>query len=98
MRTGLILDLRRTLQQVVQQKFALRVKARFNPSRDWAGSTIAMRWQRRLQGNSSEDKTLLAVTRQRRRSLFLQASFLDPQLAYDLKRKRFCQAERSAFM
>jgi hypothetical protein len=47
----------------VQQKFALRAKARFNPFRDWAGCTIAMRWQRRLQGNSSEDKTLFAVTR-----------------------------------
>src|SRR6516162_455285 len=56
MRTGLILDWRRTRQQVVQQKFALRVKARLNPFRDWAGCTIAMRWQRRLRGNSSEDK------------------------------------------
>src|SRR5215831_2702531 len=97
MRTGLILDCRRTRQQVVQQKFALRVKARFNPFRDWAGCTIAMRWQRRLQGNSSEDKTLLAVTRQRRSSRFLPASFLDPQLAYDLKPKSFRQAERSPF-
>jgi hypothetical protein len=56
-----------------------------------------MRWQRRLQGNSSEDKTLLAVTRQRRSSRFLRASFLDPQLAYDLKPKSFRQAERSPF-
>jgi hypothetical protein len=75
MRTGLILDWGRTRQQVVQQKFALRVKARFNPFRDWAGCTIAMRWQRRLQGNSFEDKTLLGVTRQRRSSRFLRASF-----------------------
>ena len=58
MRTGLILDWRRTRQQVVQQKFALRVKARFNPFRDSAGCTIAMRWQRRLKSNSSEDQTL----------------------------------------
>src|SRR5215468_1386728 len=87
MRTGLILDWRRTRQEVVQQKFALRVKARFNPFRDSADCTIAMRWQRRLKGNSSEDKTLLAVTRWRRSSRFLRASFLDPQSAYDLKPK-----------
>jgi hypothetical protein len=49
-------------KEVVQQKFALRVKARFNPFRDSAGCTIAIRWQRRLKGNSSEDKTLLAAT------------------------------------
>src|SRR5215469_4785433 len=75
MRTGRILDSRRTRSQVVQQKFALRVKARFNPFRDSAGCTIAMRWQRRLQGNSCEDKTFLPVTRQRRGSHFLRASF-----------------------
>ena len=56
MRTVRILDSRRTRPQVAQQKFALRVKARLNPFRDWAGCTIAMRWQRRLRGNSSEDK------------------------------------------
>src|SRR5215471_952432 len=49
MRTGRILDSRRTRQQVVQRKFALWVKARFNPFRDSAGCTIAMRWQRRLK-------------------------------------------------
>jgi transposase InsO family protein len=48
MKTGLILDWRRTRQQAVQQKFVLRVKARFNPFRDSAGCTIVMRWQRRL--------------------------------------------------
>src|SRR6516162_9953971 len=58
MRTARILDSRRTRQQVVQQKFALRVKARFNPFQDSAGCTIAMRWQRRLKSNSSEDQTL----------------------------------------
>jgi hypothetical protein len=31
----------------VQQKFALRVKARFNRFRDSAGCIIAMQWQRR---------------------------------------------------
>ena len=58
MRTGRILDSRRTRQEVVQQKFALRARARFNPFRDSAGCTIAMRWQRRLKSNSSEDQTL----------------------------------------
>src|SRR6516164_5488586 len=65
MKTGLILDWRRTRQQVVQQKFALRVKTRFNPFRDSAGCTIAMRWQRR-RANSSE--TLLLETRTRHRA------------------------------
>src|SRR6516162_9530837 len=58
MRTARILDSRRTRQQVVQQKFALRVKARFNSFQDSAGCTIAMRWQRRLKSSSSEDQTL----------------------------------------
>jgi len=53
-----ILDSRRTHQQVVQQKFALRVKAGFNPFRDSAGCTIVTQWQRRLKSNSSEDQTL----------------------------------------
>src|SRR5215472_11644731 len=97
MKTGPILDWRRTRQQVVQQKFALRVKARSNPFRDWAGCTIAMRWQRRLRGNLPKIRTLLTVTRQRRSSRFLRASFLDPQLAYDLKPKSFRQAEGSPF-
>src|SRR6516164_5954739 len=60
MRTGRILDSRRTRQQVVQQKFALWARARFNPSRDSAGCTIAMRWQRRLTSNSSEDQMLFS--------------------------------------
>src|SRR6516165_4640177 len=63
MRTGLILDWRRTRQEVVQQKFALPVKARFNPFRDSAGCTIVTQWQRRLKSNSSEDPTLLLETR-----------------------------------
>src|SRR3974390_103664 len=72
MRTGRILDWRRTRQQVLQQKFALRVKARFNPFRDSAGCTIAMRWQRRFKSNSSEDSLL--ETRTRHGSHFLRAS------------------------
>ena len=60
MRTGRILDSRRIRQEVVQQKFALRVETRFNPFRDSAGCTIAMRWQRRLKSSSSEDQTLLS--------------------------------------
>jgi len=39
----------------VQQKFALRVKARFNPFRDSAGCTIVMRWQRGLESYFYED-------------------------------------------
>jgi hypothetical protein len=58
MRAGLILDSRRTRQQVVQQKFALWVEARFNSFRDSAGCTIVMRWQPRLKSNSSEGQTL----------------------------------------
>ena len=68
-----ILDSRRTHQQVVQQKFALRVKAGFNPFRDSAGCTIVMRWQRRLKSNSSEDQTLVLETLTRHGSRFLGA-------------------------
>ena len=50
-----ISDGQRTRQHVVQPKFGLRVKARFNPFRDSAGFTIATRWQRRLKSNSSEN-------------------------------------------
>jgi hypothetical protein len=97
MRTGLILDWRRQRQQLVQQKFALRVKARFNPFRDWAGCTIAMRWQRRLQGNSSQDKTLLAVTRQRRSSRFLRASFHDPQISLRSQTEELPPSRKKSF-
>jgi transposase InsO family protein len=62
-------------QQVVLQKFALWAAARFNPFRDSAGCTIAMRWQRRIKSSSSEDQTLLLETRTRRGSHFLRASF-----------------------
>jgi hypothetical protein len=48
MRTGHILDSRRTRQQVGLQKVALSVEARFNPSRESAGCTIVMRWPRRF--------------------------------------------------
>jgi hypothetical protein len=37
-------------------------KRGFNPSRDSAGCTIVMRWQRRLKSNSSDDQTLFLVT------------------------------------
>jgi len=85
MRTGLIWDWRRTRQQVVQQKFAWRVKAGFNPFRDSAGCTIAMRWQRRLKSNSSEDQTLLLETRTRRGSHFLRASFAGRRISLPSK-------------
>ena len=94
-----ILDWRRTRQQVVQPKFAVRVKARFNPfRRDSAGCTIAMRWRHRLKSNSSEEQTLFLETRRTRHgSRFLRAPFLDPQSAYDLKPKSLCKPERSPF-
>src|SRR5215470_17892657 len=72
MRTGRILDSRRTRQQVELQKFALWAAARFNPFRDSAGCTIAMRWQRRLKSNSSEDQSLLLESRTRHGSHFLR--------------------------
>ena len=59
MRIELILDWRRTRQQVVQQKFALRVKAGFNPFRESAGCTIVMRWQRRFKSCFSESQILI---------------------------------------
>src|SRR6516165_5770309 len=59
MRTGRILDSRRTRPQVVQQKFALRVKAGFNPFRESAGCTIVMRWQRRFKSCFSESQILI---------------------------------------
>ena len=95
MRTGVILDWRRTRQYVVQKKFALRVKARFNPFRDSAGCTIAVRWQRRLQGNSCEDKTFLPVTRQRRGSHFLRASFAGRRISPQSKTEYLRQVERN---
>jgi hypothetical protein len=49
MRTGHILDWRRTRQEVVLQKFGQPVKAKFNPFLDLAGCTIVMRRQPRLQ-------------------------------------------------
>ena len=77
MRTGRILDWRRTRQQVVQQKFALRVKTRFNPFRDSVGCTIAMRWQRRLKSNSSivlkiKDQTLFLHPAEARFTFFCE--------------------------
>src|SRR5215471_16918369 len=85
MRTGLILDWRRTRQEVVPQKFALPVKARFNPFRDSAGCTIATQWQRRLKSNSSEDQTLLLETRTRHGSHFLRAFFAGRRISLPSK-------------
>ena len=58
-RTGRISDSRTTRQQVGLLKFALRVKKRFNPSRDSAACTIVMRWQRRFKSCFSESQILL---------------------------------------
>ena len=95
MRTGLILDWRRTRQEVVQQKFALRVKSRFNPFRDSAGCTIATQWQRRLKSNSSEDQTLLPKTRTRHGSHFLRAFFAGRRISPPSKPKYLRQVERN---
>ena len=46
---------------VAQQKFAPRMKNKVQSLRDSAGSTIAMRWQSRLQGNLSEHTKLFLL-------------------------------------
>src|SRR5215472_9604042 len=97
MRTGLILDWRRIRQQVVQRKFALRVKARFNPFRDSAGCTIAMRWLRRLKSNSSEDQTLLLETRTRHGSHFVRASFAGRQISLPSKTEILTSSGKKSF-
>src|SRR5260370_30461938 len=71
MRTGLILDSRRTRPQAGPQQFALSVKTRFNPFRDSAGYTIVMRWQRRFKPFSN-DQTLLFLTRSRMVHVFCE--------------------------
>jgi hypothetical protein len=74
-----------TCQNVVQQKFALRVKTRFHSFRDSAGCTIAMRCQRKTPGQC-EVKTLSHVRpnnfRQAERSPFSLRTkrFDDPQV------------------
>src|SRR5882762_8973981 len=97
MRTGPILDSRRTRQQVALQKFALLVKARFNPSRDSAGCTIVMRWQRRLKSYFSDDQTPFLVTRPRHSQRFLRASFAGRQISCNPKPKSLHQVERNPF-
>src|SRR5215471_17087627 len=97
MRTGLILDWRRTRQQVVLQRFGLRVKARFDPFRDSAGCTIAMRWQRRLKSHSSEDQTLVLETRTRHGSHFLRASFAGRRISLPSKTEVLTSSGKKSF-
>ena len=97
MRTGRILDWRRTRQEVVQQKFALPVKARFNPSRDSAACTIAMRWQSRFKSNSSEDQTLLLETRTRHGSHFLRASLAGRRISLPSKTEVLTSSGKKSF-
>src|SRR5215472_12977328 len=97
MRTGLILDWRRTRQQVVQQKFALPVKSRFNPFRDSAGCTIATQWQRKLKSDSSEDQTLLLETRTRHGSHFLRASFAGRRISPPSKTEVLTSSGKKSF-
>jgi hypothetical protein len=56
------LGLAKDTPQVGLQKFARRVKARFNPFRDSAACTIVMRWPRRLKSHFSGDQTLFLET------------------------------------
>ena len=86
-----------TRQQVVQQKFALRVKARFNPFRDSAGCTIVTQWQRKLKSNSSEDQTLLLETRARHGSHFLRAFFAGRRISPPSKTEVFTSSGRKSF-
>ena len=69
-KTGRILDSRRTPQKVGLLQFALRLRARLNPSRDSAGRTIVMQWQRRVKNHSSGGQTLCLVTHLWRLSFF----------------------------
>ena len=97
MRTGLILDWRSTRQQVVQQKFALPVKARFNPFRRSAGCTIVTQWQRKLKSNSSEDQTLLLETRTRHGSHFLRAFFAGRRISPPSKTEVLTSSGKKSF-
>src|SRR6516165_2184449 len=97
MRTGPILDSRRTHQQVVQQKFALRAKAGFNPFRDSAGCTIVTQWQRKLKSNSSEDQTLLLETRTRHGSHFLRAFFAGRRISPPSKTEVLTSSGKKSF-
>ena len=96
--TGRILDSRRRRPQVVQQKFALWATERFIPFRDSAGCTIAMRWQRRLKSNSSEDETLLLETRTRHGSHFLRASFAGRRINLPSKTEVLTSSGRISFL
>src|SRR6516164_563907 len=98
MRTGRILDSRRTRQQVVQQKFALRAKARFNPFRDSAGCTIAMRWQRRLKSNRSEDQTLFLQPGRGTVHIFLRASLTGRRFTAIPNRKAYANEKQILLM
>ena len=69
-KTGRILDSRRTPQKVGLLQFALRLRARLNPSRDSAGRTMVMQWQRRVKNHSSGGQTLCLVTHLWRLSFF----------------------------
>src|SRR6516162_11882931 len=97
MRTARILDSRRTRQQVVQHKFALRLKARFNHFRDSAGCTIAMRWQRRVKSNSSEDQSPLLETQTRHGAHFLRASFAERRISPPSKTEVLTSSGKKSF-
>ena len=58
------------LAKVGLRQFALTLRARLNPSRDSAGCTIVMQWQRRVRNHSSGGQTLFLVTHLWRLSFF----------------------------
>jgi len=97
MRTGLILGSRRTRQQVGLQKFALRLKARFNPFRDSAACTIVMRWQRRLKSYLYEDQTLFHVTRPRYIPRSLRTFFAGQRIILHSQTEELRQPGRNPF-
>src|ERR1700686_2856762 len=97
MRTGLTSDSRRTRQQVGLQKFALSVKARFNPCRDSAGCTIVMRWQRRLKSYFVMTKRLSLKPGQGTVHVFCEHLSPVDESACNPKPKSLRQAERNPF-
>src|SRR5580700_3085005 len=74
-----------------------RVKPRFNPSRDSAGCTIVMRWQRRLKSNSSDDQTLFLVTKPKHGSRLVRASLARRRIRLQCQTQGLWQAERNPF-
>ena len=82
------LGLAKTHLPVGLQKFAVRLKARFNPFPESVDGIIVMRWQRRLQSYPSEVLFFL-VTRLRHVHVFSDHISRFPESACNPKRKSF---------